>query len=457
MDPLAPVPQFQPQPQPTPSQPWYRSKKALIIAVVVLVVLVVGIIAIAAMSNKKSSLYTERPGYETNKMAPNISDPDALVFKENDAAVKYEGNAVVQACNILTLEDIEKEDMLLRASSLAASDPLPAISRTYVDGEGKGKFNQILLGDNFSLSPQVLSLGHMINNCEYSLEAKQGSSTITVSVAQPFTISPQSTTADIKRYYKSAGTLEGMELFVRDTSKSSTAVKADTAYILRKGTSSFYISLQLASEHQSKKQALLQKAAKQFGAELTSPRGNSIVSYDSPLFDKSYARACDLLTNDDIRQLTGKDALPLVYEKIASAVGRSVPAKGQVPPNDLHIQNECERQQQVEGEATLETAVRAKSVSFKSAAPAGLWVETLQKFLKDEGKPSQAVSGIGDKAIAYADEDSYYHVLFQKGRIVVDVTLSDKYAKSTEPAKSLDVAVERLSPIVANMAERVKQ
>ncbi|HEX6462706.1 MAG TPA: hypothetical protein VFZ58_05590 [Candidatus Saccharimonadales bacterium] len=442
--------------QSQPSSRWPLSKKATIVIVVAVVIVLVGVIIAAALLNKSqpgsnqtsdnSSLYYDRPGYERSKLGTAISDPMALKITANNQAVNYQGQAVIQACNVLTLDDITNEDLLIKANTL----PTP-YSRVYNDGVGKASYGQVT-----SSSLSSLGLGMDVNSCNYVLE-DENSASIGVNVYQPFAVPLSVVDQEVQREYAATGSLEGLEVFKKKESSSTPGSAPKNEYILRKGGSAVYISLALPSGHASKEQALLVKTAKKFNTELAQPTGVSTVSYDSPPLTKPYVRACGLLTNDDMKELSGKDASPLAREGIAPSTDLlqlNSAGKQKMYPA---VQNECVRATPREGTSLLGGGVSltAQTISYLEPTPAEAWLDA-QRKTNQNNRENMDVDDIADEAVAYIDVTGDGHVIFRKGRVVVDISLEGDGMRSLSLRSLKDVA-SKLAPIAQNMAERVKE
>jgi hypothetical protein len=75
-------------------------------------------------------LSVQRPGYPVN--GPAMGDPAALVSEPGSPdPVRYRGSAVVQACDLLTPEDLTAAGLLVVPGTATG-----LVSRTYFDGHG---------------------------------------------------------------------------------------------------------------------------------------------------------------------------------------------------------------------------------------------------------------------------------------------------------------------------------
>lgn len=446
-----------PQQQPNlqkPAQRWPLSSRKtliLIIGVVVLIGAIITAIVIASQPSQKdrdnpASVYYDRPGYDRSKLSSSISDPAAVVMNPNKIATLYQNQPIIQACNLLTLGDIRNQDILLKPNSI----PTP-ISRTINDGVGKAAYSQSSSSSLFS----ALSLGSDINNCSYILDG-ESSLHISINVFQPFTVAPSMIEQEIQSNYTAASAVEGVEVFTKKVLASDEGRGSE--YILRKGATSFYLSLDLPNDKTAKAQTLIATAAKNLANEVAQPTGVSMVTYDSPPFPKSYVRACDLLTRDDIKSLTGQDAAPLAREGIATATGVTQYTNTKDKAYYVNVRNECTRTAATSsplglGRAGVDVAIA--TTSYLTDIPAKYELQ-LQRITNPNNRAHMEVSEpIGNEAVAYTSVTGDGHVIFRKGRIVADIAVKKNSFQALGIRSLADVA-ETLAPTAQAMAGRIK-
>jgi hypothetical protein len=114
-------------------------------------------------------LSTQRPGYSPH---PALGDPVALVSEPGGAAVTYRGAPVVQACDLVTLDDLAAVGLTL------TSGVSGGIERSYLDGQGDA---------DLPLDPTDRTLRSDIddNNCYFRLGKDNADFSIEVQVHQP--------------------------------------------------------------------------------------------------------------------------------------------------------------------------------------------------------------------------------------------------------------------------------
>ncbi|HEU5121359.1 MAG TPA: hypothetical protein VFT59_00805 [Candidatus Saccharimonadales bacterium] len=438
----------------SPKKRWPLSRKmTIILAVSLIAILVITLVVILTSakqdngpSQNQQNTYYDRPGYDRSQLGGSIADPFAVRFEANSQSVEYRGSKVVQACNILTMDDITSQDILINANTLPT-----VISRTYNNGAGKGAYNQ----DLTSSSLTALGLGMDVNSCNYVLKAPEGVHTIGLNVFQPFAVSMNVVDQQLQEGYTQANPLEGLEVFKKQSDTSPNERK--TEYILRQqDKGAFYIAVELPNDKASKEQTILEAAAKNFIREQSNPSGPKTLKYDSPIYTKNFAHACELLSNDHIKSLSGKDASPLVREGIASSVA-VLTASDKTPY--LNIINECIATTPRDNTMSLlsgELQLKVETTSFLLDLPAKEWVKAQLETNPNNRANMELTQSVGDASVAYTDANGGQHVIFSKGRIVVDVSVGSR-SLSQAGIRDLASAAEKLTPIARSMADNVKQ
>jgi hypothetical protein len=439
------------QPQ-TPEQPvtpkrWPFSKKVtLLLGIGLLIIIAIIITIVDAVQRNGSepqsnnqSLYVQRDGYP---QTDGVSDPAAVASKKVSQAVTKAGQAIIQACNLLSIEDLKSQGIPLQANTLPG-----AISRTFNDGEGKAQSGEVRQS---SLSS--IGLSSDVNNCNYVLEATN-SAIIGINVLQPFLVSAALVNQEISESYTPAEAIEGVEVFKRQD-KSGLGDSNAQDYILRVNGTAAYITLGLPEQQQSKIAAVLSTIAKNFAQEVAQPSGISEIYYDSKPFTKDYTKACSLVTNQQIRDLSGKDASPLAKEAVATATGVLDFSKQGDDNRYVYVANECTRGIITSGlsrgiELTVETT------SFLENKPAQNFIAVQRQTNPNNAERMDAPSKVGDEAVVYRDASGGAHIAFRKGRIIVDAALKQP-AMQQLGITNLNAAAQKLTPIALDMATRVK-
>lgn len=454
------------QPQSQPGQhtsslqepPQKRPRKKVITLVIVGVLVLLGIsVLIGQLSSNgtkngsdNASVYYDRPGYDRSKLGTGVGDPLAVKMSSDGQTVSYNGSPVIQACNLLRLDDFKKDGLLLKANTLPS-----VITRAYNDGVGKAAYNKV---SGSSLTS--FGLGIDVNNCNYVLEADSLAS-ISISAFQPFAVPASVVEQQIQQSYVASGSVEGMKMYLskqKDVAKLADENERSEYIVVKPDKSGFLVSLKLPKGKEDKKQALLKTIAANFVHESKSPSAPAVTNYDSPVFKKSVVRACDIITNDDIRTLSGQDASPLALEGIASSVGVIEYAADQKTPQKYsYVSNECTRTT-VGGGLSLtgggEARLKAQVTSYLEDTPAKGQIEQ-NRHTNPSNKQNMPVSGVGDEAVAYFNNVGDAHLIFRKVRIVVDVSL-DKITQRKLGVQSLSAAADKLTPVAQTIASRIQ-
>ena len=445
-----------PELQPHPRK-WPLSKKKTLLIVGGAILIVIIVIIMLSLGKGSSNHATqaarhERPGYDLQKLGDAYADPFAVTFARDASPISYKGNQVIQACSLLTTNDVTKQGLLIKANTL----PTP-ISRVFNDGVGKADYTTKLYASSLSGG----SLGKDVNNCHYVLEDESDTPSIDINVFQPFAIPETVIDEELRDHYTPSGTVEGLELFTKKPSSTLSDPNATEYIALQRGKGGFYLSLSLKDDQEPKKQSLLETAAKNFVSEQSAPAGASKLGYSSPIFPKSIVRACDLITNKHIHTLSGSDAGPLAREGIASSIGSITFTGLDDPTSYLYIDNECDRGT-IGGGSGLgsdgagDLSLTVETSSFLSNVPAKHMIE-MQRQANPNNRGNMALSTrVGDESVGYTDITNGQHIIFSKGRIVVDIKL-DQSAQRVTKTTSLASSIEILTPIAQSMENSIKE
>lgn len=403
-------------------------------------------------SNDAEATFYDRPGYDRTKLGTAFADPFAIKFSPNSKAVDYQGNKVIQACNVLTLDDLTEQGILVKANTI----PTP-VSRVVNDGIGKAEYPKT----TYASSITGKSLGSDVNSCNYVLQHDNDVPMVLINTFQPFSVPDSVVDEEVKKNYMPSGTIEGLELFTKKSSGTNTLGQTEsTEYIaIQRDKGAFYLMLELSEDQTAKKQALLETAAKNFVREQANPSGVATLEYDSPVFKKSVISACSLMSNQDIRSLSGRDAGPLAREGIAPSVASLTFPDNQA--QQLNVRNECTRST-VGGGSGLgsdgpgDLSLTTETTSFLNDEPAKKAIELSRQPNPNNKDNAELPSQVGDGGVGYTDVSGGHHIIFSKGRVVVDIKL-DQRSQQIARANNLQAAVEKLAPIAQSMANKVKE
>jgi|GEM_PF-1291228 len=429
-----------------------RKGKIITIVVVLVVLLLLAVLLAAIAAHNKSgnsgvakdsaSLYVKRDGYNPQKLSKGTADPEALIMNAKKPAVTYDGKAIIQACNVLSLDAIHQLGVHLYPNPLAV-----VVDRTYFDGQGKGKLD---------LDPYSLPLDTATNSCDYGLA--DGVS-LELTVFQPNYVPDSAVTDALHRYTKQAP-INGADVY---------ADKADETlryYIIH--TNGMYLQMNLVSSLLDKDSSLKpddflkQAAAKvinNLAVEAKDPSGPPKITYDSPIFKKSYANGCDLLTADDFKSINGEEAGPLVREKSGSGVGVVSFRQTTSDKNSYaYIDNACQRDSILGGVGVgtngsikiNQTHVFVTTESFTQDQPAKLSYDAVKASSKNV--TSATSTKIGDEAMFGDRVDQKKALTFRKGRFVISISNVDVLDK---PTISDSEIIKKLTPVAQRIANKL--
>ncbi|WP_146160486.1 lipoprotein [Desmospora activa] len=370
----------------------------------------------------------ERPEYKDVDVDSRVADPDALVLKPNKQAVKYKGEPVVQACDVISSDDLRKADQLLHADSY----PNNVMTRTYFNGESKGEVDTSIESAN--------------NECWYVLHGKSRKSrneSIEINVYEPAYTNQKELATEIKKNYKAIADIEGVKAYQMAEEKMEDHTGRFTDYRLQQGTITAHIYTSIIDEKVVK--SLLQTAAKRLKQLEAKPTGPSQVDYKSPVFAAGYVNSCDYIGNEDFQNLFGVDADPLVTEGISSSVG--------VEDSDHYLKHNCSLRENPENNQVLSM----KTTAYEDEKTAALHFKEGKKEV--DGDSVQEVSSIGDDAYYAVNEvDGEWSLTFRQGRVEVQMDFYD-YSEKEDPSSDEEIAekrIERLTPIAQAVVERMK-
>lgn len=189
---------------------------------------------------------------------------------------------------------------------------------------------------------------------------------------------------------------------------------------------------------------LIDKAAHNLERLMDEPEGPVTLHYEGAGFDEEPVRACPLLDNEGIRNITGSDAAPHASEDFAVISGTEPP--GQREQGHMFVRNECSRFE--DGERGSERAVFSLEAStFHSGEDAAAVFDELAgryTFALD----GERVSGLGDGAVAAPNDmgASNVDLLVRHGRVLLELSHTP-----AEGAPTIEEAVDDLGPFAERM------
>lgn len=438
-------PQTEQTPDPTIQQPELQqppkrpSKRKLYAIVAVVVVLLVGVAIVRANNANKnrdadknpttdSSIYNFRPGYDVKEYGSSIGDPLALSMAKLDSARKSSKGLAVFACNVVTIDELNAQKIYLSAR---ADDK--AVTRNFIDGVGT---------QAVKIDPYYVNEGDKADSCDYSLES---GGLVTIKVYQP----PFTTTSAIKdfisRRYTKIASAGGLATY-----KEKDDDRSAKEFILRSGidaTSVLFNGTKLTDDQQ---RAVLNIAAKNFVDQQKHGKGPAIPAYNTPTYKKKWARACDFITNGDIKSLTGHNASIYATEGLASGTGVE-------KANDTlynSITTSCSRFNTDVGSPLIkgpfDQKLEVQITSYNEDTPAKIGLQDIRTKV-----PDAVTANVGDEGIIYKDSTNQNTLLFRQGRFIIQIVF-DRVAQDNAGLSDTHAMLKKLTPYAANVATRLK-
>jgi len=436
-----PSPQTPPSWQPSNGTNGNNKRKLLTVLAIVLAVIIVGVFGIKPLLSKKddkasvdttklnTDLYHSRDGYDIKQYGSGVGDPLALNMDKYGDVHKSPQGPIMYACNVLTIKDLNGAKMYVEPRTDDRG-----VFRNYVDSVGQA-----------SITPSEYSLpgGDDGNTCDYGLQA---GGLLEVSVFQPPFTSKDAIDHQLERYFTKTDNVGGLATY----KDKDNAPNKRSAYMLVSGDTAVEVLFNSNDVPEAKQAPILELAAKNIVGLQSSPKGPAIATYDTPTFKKKVARACDLISNDDIKALTGSDASPFVYEGLA--VGTMVSKFNDTLYNSL--ETSCARYNTGLGSALtsgpFDHKLEVSVVSFKEDAAAKQFTAKSAEDVKDKVTVS-----LGNEGFGYRDSADQNTVIFRQGRFAVKIVY-DRTAQKNTGLDNTDAMVKKLTPFAQQTAAKLK-
>jgi hypothetical protein len=420
--------------------PEKRSRKKLILIVVgALLALIIILMFVKShnVSTRKSksptndsSIYHFRDGYDIEQYGSTIGDPLALDLAKLEKGRKSIKGNIVYACNVVTIGDINSQKMYLNPRS---DDR--AVMRNFIDDIGQ---------QGVKAEPYSVTDGEKGNSCDYSL---QSGGILTVDVYQTPFNSSEAIKDYINRRFAKTTSVGGL-----DTYKLKDDYLSLSQYLISSGEDAVVVQFNGTGKKVSdeQKSAILNTAASNFKVQQQHAKGPAIVAYSSPTYTKKWARACDFISNADIKSLTGKDASIYASEGLASGTGVE-------KVNDKlynSITTSCSRFNVDLGSGLLrgpfDQKLEVQITSYQDEAPAEAGMQDVRK-----SDTSAIAASIGSEGIAYKDSAGQNTVLFRQGRFIVQVVF-DRTVQSNAGLTDTSAMLKKLTPYAQTVATKLK-
>lgn len=430
------APQNWQSPPNTPNRP--NKKKILIILAAALVVIVIGAAIIKAVSHKDTkstgnitgdeNIYHMRAGYNIKDYGSDIGDPLALTMGKAGKPLTTSKGSVIFACNVMTITDINSQKIYL--------DPRAdgkAVTRNYIDGVGQ----QTVETEDYSVND-----GDKGNSCMYSL---QSGGLLEFDVYQP----PYTTTSaiqdQISRNFIKTDDNGGLATY-RDKDNDETLA----GYMLVSGNDAVEVKFNGTKLTQAQEKTILGMAAKNFADQQKNSKGAAIAAYDTPTLKKPYAMACDLVSNADIKSLTGSDASVYAEEGLSSATGVEK-VNGNLY---TYLTTTCSRFNADLGSGigagAFDQKLDVTVTSFSSTEPAKHTMEQTAKSVKNKTDAT-----IGDEGFGYTDSVGQNTILFRQGRFIVELVF-DRTLQKKAGLQDVMAMTQKLTPFAQQTAAKLK-
>ncbi|HMH70103.1 MAG TPA: hypothetical protein VK502_01795, partial [Candidatus Saccharimonadales bacterium] len=343
---------------------------------------------------------------------------------------------IVPACNVLTIDDFTQQKLYLGANSLPT-----VITRTYIDGVGKAPLDP---------SEYTLPSTGDANKCFYTLEQSDGF--VGVTVYQPPLVANGAVQDTLSRSYAPT-TVAGLDSAVR-VFKNTKNRDGETTYMLQIGDVSAEVLLRIGQSKAT--DSLLQLASKNIMSLQKNAQGVAPANYNSPTFKKSVVRACDLMSNDDIKSLTGNDASQFVDESLATATGVVSQANSDGSFQYYnYIQNSCDRYNSgigsglVRGQA-FDQKLDVTATSFQDDQGAKNGFASTKK-----GAANAVAAKVGDEALGYKDSAGQNTMVLRQGRFIIEMVFNRTLQRNG--LENTATMTEKLTPYAQSVAGRLKE
>jgi hypothetical protein len=359
----------------------------------------------------------------SHTIIPLVSKPSS------NKAIIFQGEKVVQACNLIIPEIIVQKTGLIIS-------PSDGIVRSYFDGKGKGELTPKYDKDSSSIIA--------INTCTYNLAQDYNSlkSSVYIEVFQSSYSQESAIQHEIQTMYYPISVIEGIKVFKYKDSSSGSYFNSE--YFLQK--KGIYIRLSFKKGHkqlQQQENSLLKIVAKNLSSQSINPDGPlRFVPKESLLTD--YANSCELTDNNDFQKVMGVDAHPIVVESIAAGSWtlRSSVLLDEQPfyfPKYKVVYDDCTRQISLDEDSMTNLLISIATFESERAAKIA--------FGKG-GEESQLIDSIGDGA---RFSGYFKEISFRKGKMVVTLQLDYPLTNRSESE-----VMEKLIPLAKDLDKRIK-
>jgi hypothetical protein len=382
-----------------------------------------------------------RAGYTDDS---SIADPAPIKDSAPSATVTYRGARVVQACNLLTLADLQRLGVRLD------TNPLPNtvnFERHYLAADGTSPLsassNGFASGDTFAA-----------NKCNFSFLGSQNSPEylgIAVSQKQYVPGAALNLGYAAESYVRKANIGDVVVYSHRDKADHPDDARGDAVLRLRDVTVNVTFDL-TAKGVAPKLTAIATAIGKNISAQVAAPQGPRSVDYSSPAFPKSVAQPCQLLSPAAFTDAYHMPASPLVTENPGTAVGTTKFPNDSQPYN--YVQVSCERGTGQDDPGARQ-ALWLQTTSYLSDIPAKKNVD----FGRTHHNGRPAAVTLGDESTVETGGDTPATngaLIFRKGRFVFELRIADEnhYPRGLTPPQVNSILVPAAQRILQRLGHQ---
>lgn len=400
-----------------------KHKKWLVVASAILVVVMA--LSLSQRQNRPGvpgSVKTyQREGF--GKLAGSVADPAAIVGNGHEKPVSYGGSIVINACNLMPLDHLNREKIRLYPNPVNST-----YERYYIGSDGG------------EMQKKGIALGNEVNECEYILNDRN---TLSINVWQPAYLATEYMKYDLAKYTAVESTQPGV------THQTQTKASGVVSHLLQKGD--IYAEFSFISSLNKDKAALealtnklMPHIIQNFAAQADKPDGLPTYKYDSPTFTKSVALSCSLINADSFLKVFKVQPSAVVHEKVTSAIGLISGFQDTGSQYFHYTHNECER---VTGDSSYRSEQkRVNVVAASYEDPKG--TKAAFDFDKpgDKGAPTPRTYGDGSYVVTVPHKADPGTVVIRKGRFLIKLTMSDPAHESSKTDPKY--FVEQLDPAI---------
>lgn len=272
-----------------------------------------------SVESESDPLSMHRPGYPPN--GPGIGDPAALMSEPGSAdPVSYRGVPVVQACDLVTPEDLGAAAGLLLVPATATG----LVQRNYLDGQGS---TELPTADG--------GVHTESNTCHYVVGPDTDRASVTVHVHQTSYVDPDALARELRYDYRPSGSIGPVEVL----QPLRTMGEFATPWLRYRDVS---VQLILGPFPEQVTARFVEAIAARLPAVVARPGGPRRFGYRSPIFPVDYVNACEISAGEDFQAVFGIPPSPSVLEGVSPSVGRiEFTAVGGISAN--YVAHECRR------------------------------------------------------------------------------------------------------------------